>query len=144
MQEAIKAVFNLKEYKVIKFTFSEPTRESDGFSIGFAPSGKFTENKTDFTINLGFTASLDKTVEDDEQEILTAEIQAIFEFSEPIEFKNIPDYFFRNSLGILFPYLRAFVSTLTFQANLNPPMILPILNLTQLESTFKGNIELTK
>ncbi|TZF86537.1 hypothetical protein FW774_03565 (plasmid) [Pedobacter sp. BS3] len=64
---------------------------------------------------------------------------ATFKFEEElIALKDIPSYFYRNVLGIMFPYVRAFVSMLSFQANMNP-IILPLLNLTTLESYFKEN-----
>jgi preprotein translocase subunit SecB len=68
-------------------------------------------------------------------------LKATFSFDQDLELKDIPDYFYRNSLGIIYPYLRAFVSTITFQANLKPPMILPLFNLTELERSFRENVE---
>ena len=41
---------------------------------------------------------------------------------------EIPDFFYPNSLAIIFPYIRAFVSTLTLQANVRP-IVLPTVNL---------------
>lgn len=50
----------------------------------------------------------------------------------------MPSYFYRNSIAIVFPYIRAFISTVTLQANI-PPIILPTMNLTSLEIPLKQN-----
>ena len=46
--------------------------------------------------------------------------------------------FYKNSLAIIFPYIRAFISTLTLQSNAGL-IILPTLNLTHLEKPFREN-----
>ena len=57
---------------------------------------------------------------------------------DKIEFNDIPGFFYPNSIAILFPYIRAFVSTLTLQANVTP-IVLPTLNLTNLQEKLKKN-----
>lgn len=42
----------------------------------------------------------------------------MFESARTLE--DIPDYFYANSIAILFPYVRAFVSTVSLQANIPP------------------------
>ena len=63
---------------------------------------------------------------------------AWFEFQDVERIEDIPDYFYANSIAILFPYVRAFVSTLTLQANV-PPMVLPTLNLFPLQKILQEN-----
>ena len=46
--------------------------------------------------------------------------------------------FISNSIAILFPYVRAFVSTLTLQANIKP-ILLPTLNLSSLQDILREN-----
>ncbi|MBQ2321387.1 MAG: protein-export chaperone SecB, partial [Bacteroidales bacterium] len=41
-----------------------------------------------------------------------------------------------NSVAIIFPYIRAFVSTISLQANVNP-IVLPTINLTGLTGELK-------
>ena len=36
---------------------------------------------------------------------------------------DIPDYFYPNSLAIVFPYVRSFVSSVTLQANIESPIL---------------------
>jgi preprotein translocase subunit SecB len=64
--------------------------------------------------------------------------KARFVFREPVLLEEIPDYFYLNSIAILFPYVRAFVSIITLQANINP-LMLPTMNLASLQETLKKN-----
>ena len=64
--------------------------------------------------------------------------KGVFKFEEVNNFDEIPDFFYRNSIAILFPYLRAYVSMVTTQANV-PGIILPTLNLSHLEHDLKSN-----
>lgn len=61
-----------------------------------------------------------------------------FIFSEQINLCDIPGFFYPNSIAIIFPYIRAFISTLSLQANMNP-IILPTMNLTSLQEELKNN-----
>ncbi|MBK7039827.1 MAG: protein-export chaperone SecB [Bacteroidetes bacterium] len=51
---------------------------------------------------------------------------------------EIPTFFYKNCIAIIFPYLRAFLSTLTLQANVKP-LILPLMNLSGLEKPLIEN-----
>ena len=63
---------------------------------------------------------------------------ASFKFKENISLAEIPNFFYPNSIAILFPYVRAFVSTLTLQANIKP-ILLPTLNLSSLQDILREN-----
>jgi preprotein translocase subunit SecB len=62
----------------------------------------------------------------------------IFKFENSINFEEIPDYFYRNCIAILFPYVRAYLSIVTTQANV-PGIMLPTMNLSSLEKTLRQN-----
>lgn len=62
---------------------------------------------------------------------------AEFAFKNVSNKDSIPDYFYANGAAILFPYLRAFVSLLTTQANFCEPVILPLLNFSGIMKTVK-------
>lgn len=142
---AKKAVFNFENYEVPEFSYKKTDLISDIFNIGFDPKGIFFERDSIFELHLGFSAKVvDKENEENTFEVVVLKMTGSFKFSNISSIEDIPDYFYRNSLGILFPYLRAFVSTLTFQANLKPPIILPTLNLTQLEDELKKNVSIEK
>ena len=59
-----------------------------------------------------------------------------FKFSNVHSIEEIPEYFYNNSIAIVFPYLRAFITTLTSVAGIKP-LILPTLNLTNLSAQLK-------
>ena len=65
---------------------------------------------------------------------------AEFQFNGAIGLDEIPAFFYPNSIAIVFPYVRAFVSTLTLQANVQP-MLLPTINLSSLQETLRKNTE---
>ena len=76
----------------------------------------------------------------EETDTIIVEVSCIaqFSFMDRIKFEEIPDFFYPNSLAILFPYIRAFVSTLSLQAN-SSPMILPTMNLMGLTEELRDN-----
>ena len=136
MNEAKKASFAFKGYQVRQFSFQEPSDSKlDTFTIGFDPSGTYNPNTGLFQLNFKFKAFVKGETE---QDVVTANVSADFQFSENLALNEIPPYFYKNSIAIVFPYLRSFVSTLTFQANVKP-MILPVLNLSDLEEPLRQN-----
>lgn len=64
-----------------------------------------------------------------------------YQFENVNSFEEIPDFFYKNSIAILFPFVRAYVSIITIQANV-PSVMLPTLNLSSLESELKENTTL--
>jgi len=143
MSEVKKAAFGFKDYEVSEFAFKRPPNtNNDSFSIGFAPTGEYNNSDSTFIMTLGFNASYEMEDGGKSIDVINLILKATFTFDEGTSIDEIPDYFYRNSLGIIYPYLRAFVSTLTFQANLKPPMILPIFNLTELEKPFRESVTL--
>lgn len=134
MKEINKAAFVLEYYKVSKFSFIEANNESESFNVKFQPSGKYNPREGKFVLSFVFSA----TYGEKDVELINASMDAFFKFQQPIEFSEIPDYFYRNSIAIVFPYLRAFISTLTSVAN-SKPLILPVMNLSSLEEPLKNN-----
>lgn len=64
---------------------------------------------------------------------------AKFSFDESVSGLNdVPEYFYANSIAIVYPYLRAFVSTLTIQSN-TKPIVLPTMNLSSLGKDLEKN-----
>lgn len=102
------------------------------FNIDFIPSGKFFVDKDWYELTFVFIANIAETNEP----VVNVRCVAQFSFHDLGDDKNIPDYFYTNAIAILFPYVRAFVSTLTLQANATP-MVLPTLNLSDLKDVLK-------
>ncbi|MFP4023087.1 MAG: protein-export chaperone SecB [Thiohalospira sp.] len=77
----------------------------------------------------------------DEKEVFKSEVHGVgfFEF-EDIEDKNIDSFFYLNAPAILFPYIRAYIASLTALSGFNP-ITLPTLNLESLKEKLKENTE---
>lgn len=132
------AKFSLVNYRFDKVALNlDKLQPKTSFNIDFDPSGLFNNETKSFILTFIFTAKNENTLD----EVINVRCIAEFSFSEINGFGDIPAYFYNNSIAILFPYIRAFVSTLTLQANI-PPILLPTLNLSDLkERLIKNTVE---
>jgi preprotein translocase subunit SecB len=124
--------FRLVKYIVNKsvIELKEETNINDEFSININPSGIKKEKK--------FYLKLEVSVEDKSKSYsVFVSMIGIFEFKGDVE--RISDYFLINAPAILFPYIRAYISSLTSISGVET-VILPTLNLTQLKETLFKNI----
>ena len=112
--------------------------DASPLDLSFSPSGVYDKNNKTFSLRFVFKA----TQGEDNKTIVRIDCIATFEFKEPLDLEAIPEYFYPNSLAIVFPYVRAFVSSVTLQANMVTPILIPTLNLTGLQSTLKANTKL--
>lgn len=131
-----KAIFSLKGYKFTKVVLNLEDL-SDKLEIQFNPSGKYNENSGEFFLDFDFNAISKKNMN------LIANIQckAVFQFAKSQKIDTIPDFFYPNTIAILFPYIRAYISTVTLQANIRP-LVLPTMNLSSLKDVLKNNTTL--
>ena len=106
--------------------------------LSFSPSGIFDPTTSTYRLRFAFTATQGEGV----NVIVRIICEAVFEFKEPVQIADIPDYLYPNSLAIVFPYVRSFVSSVTLQANIESPILIPTLNLTGLQSILKENTQL--
>lgn len=137
MKQAKPAAFKFKDYRISKFNYDHRTDDSEKpMGISFDLSGKFNSTKHTFTQHLVCLGKIDN------HELFKVEMDSIFEFVDLKSIEDIPPYFYANSLGIIYPYIRAFVSTLTLQANCSDTVVLGLLNLTELAPVLKENTEL--
>jgi len=109
--------------------------EASPLDLSFSPSGIYDKSMKTFSLRFAFTASQG----DENKTIVKIVCIATFEFKETLDMDAIPEYFYTNSLAIVFPYVRAFVSSVTLQANMVTPILIPTLNLTRLQSSLKAN-----
>ncbi|MBP8240267.1 MAG: protein-export chaperone SecB [Saprospiraceae bacterium] len=68
---------------------------------------------------------------------------AFFDFDEGTDIALVPEnqFFTQNAPAIVFPYVRAYISTLTAQSGTGV-VILPALNLLELEQLLRDHIEI--
>lgn len=129
-----EVAFRLVNYKFTKATLIFDIPENAEFVISFKPSGKFKEKEGTYNLSFNTIVSCKET----DTTIVEVSCIAQFSFKDEIKLKDIPDFFYPNSLAILFPYIRAFVSTLSLQAN-SSPIILPTVNLMGLTEVLREN-----
>lgn len=134
MVEAKKAAFKFEKFQIPNFSFNDTGKPNTNLAIAFDPKGKYYQNDGKFEVEFDLTATDDVS----KMAVLNIKCIAIFKFEDNLPFVEIPDFFYTNSIAIVFPYIRAFVSTLTLQANTGL-ILLSTMNLTNLNSTLKQN-----
>lgn len=127
-----KAAFRLDSYRFTKASLDFNIPNTAELNITFNPKGTFYSKKAQYDL------TFDVMVECKETGTMVIEVSCIssFTFEGQISIDDIPDYFYPNSLAILFPYIRAFVSTISLQANVQP-ILLPTINLMGLTEALK-------
>ncbi|EWC92985.1 preprotein translocase, SecB subunit-like protein [Porphyromonas catoniae ATCC 51270] len=126
------ARFQLEEYRFPRFTFDTTSLEDGELSIDFLPRGVFEGQRGLYRL------SLEVRIGQGQYQVGKVECEASFHFSEEISLSSIPGYFYSNSIAIVFPYVRAFISLVTTQSQI-PGIILPTLNLSGLGEKLKEN-----
>ncbi len=106
---------------------------SKKLSIKFIPSGKIKKDISVFLLELGIRIK-------DGNDILNIEVDAVaeFSFSKNSDNDELDNYFYINAPALLFPYLRAYISTLTNLSG-QETITLPTLNLTSIGEELKQN-----
>lgn len=128
-----EAAFSLINYSIVKAILDlENLPIGSTFNLDFNPSGVYEQNSGKYTLCLTFQAKCENI------EAVNIKIIAVYQFKKTLGFNDIPSYFYSNSIAIIFPYIRAFVSTLTLQANV-VPIMLPTLNISALENVLRNN-----
>jgi preprotein translocase subunit SecB len=128
-----KAAFKLDGYLFDKvFLDLSNLQPQSTFDIDFAPSGVFHNENKSYELTFIFSAKEDEN----KNEVVKIRCVALFSFNNINSIDDIPEYFYTNAIAILFPYIRAFVGTLTLQANF-APIVLPTLNLSDLKDVLK-------
>jgi preprotein translocase subunit SecB len=132
-----KTGFSFKDFKInsINFDINKSDVKSRDIDIKFEPKGEVYLGSNLYVLNLDFYS---KNANNDHN-FFECSLSAEFEFESTIEEENdIPDFFFVNSIAIIFPYLRAFISNVTMLAN-QKSLILPTMNLVGLKDQLKEN-----
>ena len=106
--------------------------------IAFNPKGIFVTQENIYVLSLQVIITINDKNNNVNSEIVNVDCEAKYQFANKLDLEEIPSYFYPNSIAILFPYIRSFVSTLTLQANVNP-IVLPTMNLTNLQEELKKN-----
>lgn len=131
-----KAAFQLERYLFNKVNINLEYKTDKDMLVDFNPSGVYNQEKYQYELKFTFKAFFEDI--GPENPYVLIECIGYYKFEEINNVEEIPSFFYRNSIAILFPYLRAFVSMVTLQANV-APVVLPTLNLSDLEQPLKDN-----
>jgi len=106
---------------------------SSKLSISFNPQGLIKSSESIFQLTLGVKI-------EDENNILLIDIMALSEyiFDREVDKDTLNNLFFINAPALLFPYIRAYISTLTNLSGIKP-ITLPTLNLSALGNELQKN-----
>jgi len=126
--------FQFKGFKIIRSLIERNEKKlSPEVSLSFTPKGIINKKDSVFKLQLGVKI-------EDKNKSFNIEIKAvanyIFDRNENLE--NLNKYFYINAPALLFPYIRAYISTLTNLSGFKP-INLPTLNMTQLGDNLKKN-----
>lgn len=134
-----EAAFKLDSYKFTKVSLNLDVQSNATLVIEFYPFGRFLQGTGVY--ELYFDTKV--TCEETSAEVVSISCVAKFSFKDTVNIEDIPAYFYPNSLAIIFPYIRAFVSTVSLQANVRP-IILPTVNLMGLTNELRQKTEVIK
>lgn len=121
------AQFRFVNYRITESAIQiDPEREpNDELEVNFEQTIGVheTENRMRLLLNTTIT---------DKDSVLSIAVKAegFFEFDSELDEEMKDDFFNTNAPAILFPYIRAYISTLSTLSGLKP-IILPTLNLSQ-------------
>ena len=128
------AAFSLENYQFDKVNIDLENHKSKELNLRFDTKGIF--NKKTKKFELIFKVAIKQSEND--SPFVEIRCKGLFNFENVTKINDIPDFFYRNSIAILFPYVRTYLSLVTTQANV-PGIILPTLNLSGLESELRRN-----
>lgn len=120
------AKFRFSGYQILKSNISinDPSKISENLEIKFKRSSGVIEEE------LKYKLDLEVIIEDDNKSLLIEVISnGFFEFDKGITEEEKAVFFNTSAPAILFPYLRAYISTLTTLSGIQT-VILPTVNLS--------------
>jgi len=131
--------FQFKGFKIIRSLIERNDKTpSKKIALNFLPKGLINKQEGNFQLHL------DVKIED-ENKVYNINIKAIanYHFENKDELDNLNDLFYINAPALLFPYIRAYISTLTNLSGFDP-INLPTLNMTSLGENLKKNTSIVE
>jgi len=127
--------FQFKGFKIIRsFIERNENEPSKKISLEFMPKGLLNKKNSSFQLHLGVKI-------EDENKAYVIEIMAVADyfFNKKESLENLNNFFYINAPALLFPYIRAYISTLTNLSGFES-INLPTLNMSGLGEDLKKNI----
>lgn len=134
-KEIIISQFRLKQYIIDKSIFDYDGKElSSERNIGFDVKGTIKNNNI-FELTLGT-----KIADENKSLKIFVQVVATYEFDSDIAPDLLSDMFYKNAPAIIFPYVRAYVSSLTVLSGIDAINI-PTMNLSSIADDLKNNTQ---
>lgn len=132
MENEIKSILRFENYivKNVNFSTNLEYANKEAVNIKFDMDAEYDINDVEGTMLVTLKSYVFKD-EDKTKYPFSMEIEVIGEFSISNVLDGQIESFKPNAVAILFPYVRALISSFTANANV-PPLILPPVNINQL------------
>ena len=128
-----KAAFSIVSYRFNKVILNYSNFNKNEMRVAFVPQGIYNEEISEYELQFVTAIFVNKSKK---TPFLSINCVATFKFETKTTLEEIPDFFYINAIAIIFPYIRAYVSLITTQANVQG-FILPTLNLSHLGEDLK-------
>lgn len=123
------AQFRFKGYKVLSSSIQIKDDKKLNTDLNIEFSRKHTIDNGDGSFNLELNS---KITNKDESISINISTVGFFDFDRELPDRLKETFFQSNAVAILFPYIRAYISTLTSLSGITP-ITLPTLNLSKIE-----------
>lgn len=140
MEKQVKpAKFQLVNFLVSKSSIEIKSDQiSEEFNFKFYPKGIVRTSSKKFELNIGLE------IEDKNRQVkILLKVIGNYTFHPETETNELNNYFFVNAPAILFPYIRAYISSLTALSGIST-VTMPTLNMQSLGKDLKENTQIVE
>lgn len=121
------AQFRFLGYKILKSIVQIENKEDLSLEMNIEFNGKNVVDNNDLKFNLQLDS---KITNEDNSILIEVSMVGLFEFDRDINDIQKKNFFETNAPAILFPYVRAYIGSLTALSGIRP-IVLPTINLSK-------------
>lgn len=135
MNKGIQAEFRFDSYLISKSLIEikdRSERVDKDLSVSFSPSGVVSKDMLNVELDVNLT-------NENKSLLVNLSMNGIFVFKEDLKIDILNGAFCSNAIAIMFPYIRAYISTLASLSGIGS-LMLPTLALTNLGDVLKDNL----
>lgn len=133
MSAVTKSPFKLTQFVVEEFSIKRNPVKQGKIDFKIKPSGLIDENQKLFKLILDI-----QIIDSAASFNINLIALGFFEFKEVKTPETLSNYFYTNAPALIFPYIRAYVSSITALSGLKA-VNLPVMNLSSLKEDLKAN-----